>query len=196
MHKIEGSTAAAGGLFTNGDPATGTPATIVQDNWLNAVQTELVNFITSMGLTLGTAGSDSMDQLKTALAELFSRGGSFTSSSPSQSIANNQSSAADVTCVPNFDKTVVATIEFLFKIVRTSSGGTLIQRGRAYIDYDPVNNAWLDPVIDYTGDDAGVTFSVAAVSGNAFKLQYISDNKGGTSYSGTLRVTDIKQIRL
>ena len=62
MYQIDNSTAAttqpastaAGspGFFTDGNPATSTPATIVPAEWLNAVMMELANTITGAGLTL------------------------------------------------------------------------------------------------------------------------------------------------
>lgn len=57
MHKIDDPTAAPGGLFTIGDPIGPTPATVVTDDWLNAVQTELVNVIEGAGLTLDKANN-------------------------------------------------------------------------------------------------------------------------------------------
>lgn len=52
MHRIDGPAAAPGGLFTEGDPNVGTPATVVTDDWLNAVQTELENVATAAGAAL------------------------------------------------------------------------------------------------------------------------------------------------
>jgi hypothetical protein len=62
MYQIDNSTAAlsqpaatgAGtpGFFTDGNPATSTPATIVPAEWLNAVMMELSNVVTGAGLTL------------------------------------------------------------------------------------------------------------------------------------------------
>ena len=52
MHRIDGPAAAPGGLFTEGDPNVGTPATVVTDDWLNTVQTELENVAISAGATL------------------------------------------------------------------------------------------------------------------------------------------------
>jgi hypothetical protein len=63
MYQIDGSTAAVteptpaapgpnpGGFFTNGSPGV-TPATIVDQDWLNAVQQEICNVITAASLTL------------------------------------------------------------------------------------------------------------------------------------------------
>lgn len=57
MHLIDHPTAAPGGLFTEGDPVSGTPATIVTGDWLNAVQLELANAIQGAGLTLNKANN-------------------------------------------------------------------------------------------------------------------------------------------
>ncbi|MBS1067242.1 hypothetical protein [Gluconobacter cerinus] len=43
--------AGASGFFTSGNPATGEAATIVTDDWLNGVQSELLNFIDAAGLS-------------------------------------------------------------------------------------------------------------------------------------------------
>ncbi|MEO1354504.1 MAG: hypothetical protein AAFW48_01760 [Pseudomonadota bacterium] len=62
MYQIDNSTAATtqpastaagtAGFFTDGNPATSTPATIVPAEWLNAVMMELVNVVTGASLTL------------------------------------------------------------------------------------------------------------------------------------------------
>ena len=45
--------AAAGtqGYFTNGNPATGVAPTIVDADWLNMIQQELINIVTAAGIT-------------------------------------------------------------------------------------------------------------------------------------------------
>ncbi|BCF98056.1 hypothetical protein PPGU19_026250 [Paraburkholderia sp. PGU19] len=62
MYQTDNSTAAvsqpaataagSAGFFTDGNPATSTPATIVPAEWLNAVMMELVNVVIGAGLTL------------------------------------------------------------------------------------------------------------------------------------------------
>lgn len=52
MHRIDGPAAAPGGHFTDGDPSVGTPATVVTDDWANAVQEELVAVIEATGAAL------------------------------------------------------------------------------------------------------------------------------------------------
>lgn len=57
MHRIDGPAALPGGYFTEGDPNVGTPATVVTDDWLNAVQTELETVVTGSGLALSKPDS-------------------------------------------------------------------------------------------------------------------------------------------
>lgn len=80
MYQIDNSTAATtqpastaagtAGFFTDGNPATSTPATIVPAEWLNAVMMELVNVITGAGLTLSKS---SFNQVITAIKTLMQR---------------------------------------------------------------------------------------------------------------------------
>lgn len=51
MHKID-SDGHLNNQFTNGDPQAGTPATVLDAAWLNAIQTELVNVVEGAGITL------------------------------------------------------------------------------------------------------------------------------------------------
>jgi len=52
MHRIDGPAAAPGGFFTDGDPSVGTPATVLTEDWANAVQEELVAVIEASGAVL------------------------------------------------------------------------------------------------------------------------------------------------
>jgi len=70
MKKIDHSTA-ADGLFTEGNPATGTPATVVTADWLNGVQEELAHVIEQAGITLD--GED-LTQLRQAIETLIAAG--------------------------------------------------------------------------------------------------------------------------
>ena len=66
--------AAAGvssGYFTEGDPQTATPATVVSADWLNAVQEELVYAITQAGIALSKTDRT---LLKQAIEKLASQG--------------------------------------------------------------------------------------------------------------------------
>lgn len=70
MHRIDGPAAAPGGLFTDGDPNVGTPATVVTDDWLNAVQEEVVAVIGAAGIALS---KPSNTQLVASLGVLIAR---------------------------------------------------------------------------------------------------------------------------
>lgn len=62
--------AAAGtpGWFTDGNPATATPATILDGDWFNAIQAELINVLAAAGIT-PTKGTN--NQLLSAVNALF-----------------------------------------------------------------------------------------------------------------------------
>ncbi|HEX7906870.1 MAG TPA: hypothetical protein VF534_02090 [Paraburkholderia sp.] len=60
--------AATPGFFTGGNPSTGTPATILDADWFNAVMMELVNIVTAAGLP-PTKGTN--NQVLTAVQDLF-----------------------------------------------------------------------------------------------------------------------------
>jgi len=68
MHRIDGPGATEDNRFTDGNPASGIPPTIVTDDWANAVQEEIVAVITAAGLTLNKAYNG---QLKDAIEALI-----------------------------------------------------------------------------------------------------------------------------
>lgn len=70
MHRIDGPAAAPGGFFTEGDPNVGTPATVMTDDWANAVQEEIVAVIVGAGIGLS---KPSNAQLLAALGVLIGR---------------------------------------------------------------------------------------------------------------------------
>ncbi|WP_310630833.1 hypothetical protein [Paraburkholderia sp.] len=79
MYRIDDSTAsttlptpeAAGteGYFTEGNPATGTPATKVRGSWLNMIQEELRAIVAAAGLT---PSKTTYNQVNTALQKMYS----------------------------------------------------------------------------------------------------------------------------
>lgn len=88
MHRIDGATAAATlpapaavsgtpGYFTGGDPAVPTAPTVVDADWLNAIQEELAAVVLGAGLALAKANNG---QLLAAIQALITSGGvSFAS---------------------------------------------------------------------------------------------------------------------
>jgi hypothetical protein len=69
MHRVDGE-GNLSGLFTEGDPASGLPATAVTAKWLNAIQEELIGVITPAGITLNPSNNG---QLEAALTYRFGR---------------------------------------------------------------------------------------------------------------------------
>lgn len=57
MHRIDGPAALPGGHFSEGDPATGSPATVLTADWAEAVQEELCAVIAGAGLALAKANN-------------------------------------------------------------------------------------------------------------------------------------------
>lgn len=51
MHRIDSAGATVGGLWTEGDPGTGVPATEISAEWMNAVQEEIISVLTEAGMT-------------------------------------------------------------------------------------------------------------------------------------------------
>lgn len=68
MHKIDSPGATDTGEFTEGNPSTGTPATVVSADWLNAVQGELVALVEDLG---GELDPEANDQIATLIQSFF-----------------------------------------------------------------------------------------------------------------------------
>jgi hypothetical protein len=62
MFKIDSQGATVDNLFTEGNPQAGVPATVVSDEWLNAVQMELVNILINRGIALDKSKRDQISQ--------------------------------------------------------------------------------------------------------------------------------------
>ena len=71
MHEIDGS-GHIDNQFTEGDPTSGIPTTVITGDWLNAVQNELVNAIENAGLTLDK--EDNTQLLQAMIAKIASNG--------------------------------------------------------------------------------------------------------------------------
>lgn len=68
MHRIDGAGYALGNQFTEGDPMIPTPATVITDDWLNAVQEELAAVVEGSGAALNKPDNT---QLLVAMRTLF-----------------------------------------------------------------------------------------------------------------------------
>jgi hypothetical protein len=175
----------ASNLFTDGNPGTGVPATVVDASWLNAVQEEIAKVIEGAGLALD--GLSTGAQLVAAIQLLVQNGALWAN----LAIGNNQVAAANLAGLL-FNKANEYGAEILYHLYRkTDTGGSeVVQEGKLYARYKPVADAW-DLVDEPRFDDAGVTFSITS----AGQIQYVSTNIAGTNHVGELRVTDVKKIR-
>lgn len=75
MHRIDHATATVDNLFTEGDPVGGIAATVMTDDWANAVQEEICEVVETAGLTLNKADNT---QLLDALVAMGVRAASTT----------------------------------------------------------------------------------------------------------------------
>jgi len=73
MKRIDSTGAVAPGLFTEGSPIEGVPATRVSASWLNTIQEEVAAVVESAGISLDQSGSNTT-QLLEALTQLFGGG--------------------------------------------------------------------------------------------------------------------------
>jgi len=67
-HRIDTTGSTDDGKFDDGDPAAGEIGTVVNDDWLNMVQEEIINVVLEAGITLDKS---KMDQLKNAILQLI-----------------------------------------------------------------------------------------------------------------------------
>jgi hypothetical protein len=74
MYRIDSRGATGDGRFTEGNPTTGTPATVVNAQWMNAVQDEVVNVIEGAGIDLEKTNSTQLLAAINALATAQVRG--------------------------------------------------------------------------------------------------------------------------
>lgn len=171
--------------FTNGDPLTGVPATVVDADWLNSLQEEIALFIESQGITLDQTGVD-LTQLQDALNSLVEAGSSIADFS----IPNNQTTPTDVTDLV-FDKLVTKSARVFIDISRETATQNFVEAGEIYVRYDSVNDNW-DLTLNTNFDDAGCVFSITS----AGQVQITSSNLTGGSYVGTLKMTEITKIAI
>jgi hypothetical protein len=128
MHRTEQDGATLANLYTEGNPNLAIPATVVGAPEMNSLQEELCNLLTAFGITPLVTATDTFDQVQLAIKEAITRGGRLAPIAPA--IANNQATFADVTGFPNIDRTVVATVEFLYRIFRRTDSSNVMEAGR------------------------------------------------------------------
>lgn len=174
MKRVDAAGAAPGNLFTNGDPGTSTPATILEEEWHNTVQEEMAVLVEDEGGTLDQTGSNTTQiQEAIGMANL------------SASILNAQGAPVTISGLI-FDKTRVKAARMFYSIDRQTDTQNVNECGELYVMHDAVADDWK---IKRRGnfDSGGVDFSIDS-SG---QVSYESSDITGPNYAGTLRVKDI-----
>lgn len=123
MHRIDHATAAPGELFTEGNPATATPATTVTDDWLNDIQENLAQLVEAASLALVKGdGTQVTDAIQALIAAAF----------------------AGVTTPPQFDNDAsLATTEFVRRQGMQYSGVLLITSATVLTAADAGKLIWI-----------------------------------------------------
>lgn len=179
MKRIDGPGATGLNQFTNGVPGVTQPTTVM-DDWCNNVQEELATLIEAQGITLD---GNTYTQLATAITKMIQ--GSVGASASAFTIANNQSSPANVTGL-SFNKATIKSVRIQYDIYRKNNTVNYNETGFIWLVYNALTDDWTISVQSNL-DDAGVTFSVTT----AGQVQYVSTNISVTSYVGQLRWSNV-----
>lgn len=184
MFKIDSEGATAQNTFTEGNPSQGIPATVVSDDWLNAVQGELVEVVEQAGITLDKQDNT---QVLEALLALITQGGNQKTASIANAQGSNLGLGSDFT----FDKSNIKAVRIEYDLERVTDTQNVQESGVIYLTHDTSDDTWRSTQNSYH-DVSGVTFEVNASTG---ELEYQSDNLTGANYSATLRavITEFKQ---
>jgi len=131
MYQIDVSTAVASmpapsaygtpGFFTNGNPGTGQPATIVPADFLNAMMVELINVVTAGGLTLDKG---SFTQVRDAITNMIAAGVG----------GGGSSTVTNVTGVAPINSTGGATPQISISAATESAAGSMSAADKTKLD--------------------------------------------------------------
>lgn len=179
------------GLFSDGDPATGAPPTVVDAASMNALQEEIAKAIEDAGITLD--GLSTGAQLVLAIQKFASDGGPIAAFK--FTIANTQTVAANVTGLV-FDHTVVHGVRIHFQMSQKTdtAASERVYSGFIWLQYSDQDSAWkiTGTNVGEDADSAGVIFSVTAGG----QVQYTSDTLAGANYAGVCRFNDIRTFAI
>ena len=96
-------------------------------------------------------------------------------------IADNQSSAANITGL-SFNTATASGFRAVYYVTRTSSNGTITEFGQLFGVFNSQSATWTMNKFGSAGD-AGITFTITS----AGQIQYTTTNHGGSSYSGSIK---------
>lgn len=171
------------GKFTEGNPALGIPATVLSASMMNNIMEELISIVDDAGTDLD---ENDYTQVLDAVKTLIGRGGSEYQ----QDLLDAQDPPADITSLV-FDKTKVKSVKILVDVFRRNDTQSANEMFELWCVYDPEGDTWA-LYYDAHGDDSGVIFNITA----AGQVKYKSTAYAGTNYTGKLRITNVRQVRL
>jgi len=185
MFKIDSPGATGANEFTEGNPGLGVPATEVSDEWLNAVQREIVEVVEFSGQTLDKLDDE---QLRKAIQLLIGLAGD---QQIDQAITNNDPVPVAIAGLI-FDKTLFKAARMTFDIERSTDTQNVQETGIMYAVHDTRDDVWK---LRFTsqGDDAGVIFDIVAATGQV--RQFDTNDLTGSTYLGRLSVTNVIKIK-
>jgi hypothetical protein len=171
------------GQYTDGNPVSGTPATVIDANWLNAVQNEIISVLTQAGISCNSAVNN---QLLTSIQQLINSGANPAAAAIA--ILNNQASAVNLTGML-FSGTNFRAVRIPMSIyILTDSSVELNEVGVLTCVYKPSAGIWACEWEGNNADDAGIVFSI----NSSGQVQYTSTNQAFvTSYVGQIRVAGV-----
>lgn len=190
MHKIDHATAAPGGLFTIGNPVGSVAATVVTDDWLNAVQTEIVNVIAAASIALNKPNNA---QLLAAIQAIITASIPAATPDATETVKGKAEIATQAeTNAGTDDARMVSPLK-----LRNGFANSLTANG--YVKFP----SWLGGIVLQWGTTASianaatgtVTFPLTFPTGPFFgTFQSTSAGSGGaaaTAYSATLTTTQM-----
>ena len=107
-----------------------------------------------------------------------------------QTITNNQSSATSISGL-QFDGSVYRAVVLRYAIYRVTDDNEVAQTGQLRLTYKTNAASW-SMSDDFSGDDAGVTFSVDATG----QILYTSTDLTGANYSSSLKVNTVELFEI
>ena len=184
MFRIDSEGATEANLFTEGNPATSVPATVVSADWLNSVQEEICQFIENQGLTLAKADDTQFEQAM----RVMMLNGAPKGQEIDVAIANN-SGPTSVSGL-DFAKATYKGGRFDFNIHRRTDTQSKDAAGHCVVSHDTENDTWSISEMSHFDSDHGVTFSITS----AGQIQVTMNELTGANYTGVLRVHNVKKI--
>mgnify|MGYP003629511197 CR=1 FL=1 len=187
MFRID-SEAHIGNRFTEGDPGLAIPATVVSDEWLNSVQEEIAFVVEENGIALLKANEN---QLNAALLELALRGGRKT---PVTHVLANNSGPSTVTGFPVLNKSNHLMRACFYYIERKTDTQSVVECGLLICRYNSKDDTWDQESLSLF-DDGDTVYTIDDADTDAAILQATTGDLTGTTYVGTLKLTQLFEIR-